>query len=429
MPGRQHEAVAVGPVGRASRRSACTRVNSTCASGASAIGVPGWPEFAFCTASIARPRITLMPRCSRSVTATSSSTASLAASRDTRLAALAPHRARSVARGARLSRSAARRGGRSSQEKTAMLAVKPWRKLRPPTGPISPAQNAAGGRDRAEQLGDDAGVVVGHAEEVLAAPVAREHQRGRRPCSPAEQRAEVLVGRGGVAHVELHRLPDLDPIADRDARRSPGRRRARCARGSRRGRSRRGARRRRRRGAGPAGAAPDPRRRRRVGELAQPVERGRPASSSTKFRSAPVTTNGLPIGRQPCDTTVCSLDARRGTRRRRRRSTTGRRGRAGCRPGRAAADAIPPIDRQVRAVLVRAGAGSRRPGTRTGRRAGAASERRPRSSSSPRASRRRRRRRASARPARRDGREPRVGEPRREQRERPARPRPPGRRR
>src|SRR5689334_16096822 len=42
------------------------RVHSTCAAGASAIGVPGCPEFAFCTASIANPRMTLTPRCSSS---------------------------------------------------------------------------------------------------------------------------------------------------------------------------------------------------------------------------------------------------------------------------------------------------------------------------------------------------------------------------
>ena len=34
-----------------------TRVYSMYASGASAIGVPGWPEFAFCTASIESVRI------------------------------------------------------------------------------------------------------------------------------------------------------------------------------------------------------------------------------------------------------------------------------------------------------------------------------------------------------------------------------------
>jgi hypothetical protein len=43
------------------------RVNNTCASGANAIGVPGCPEFARCTASIDRPRMTLIARCSSSL--------------------------------------------------------------------------------------------------------------------------------------------------------------------------------------------------------------------------------------------------------------------------------------------------------------------------------------------------------------------------
>src|SRR5689334_17594560 len=47
-----------------------TRVNSTCASGASAIGVPGCPFSARCTASIDSPRTTLIARCSRSVSVT-----------------------------------------------------------------------------------------------------------------------------------------------------------------------------------------------------------------------------------------------------------------------------------------------------------------------------------------------------------------------
>src|SRR5215217_4591032 len=41
------------------------RVKSTCASGASAIGVPGWPELAFWTASIDSVRIVLMHSSSR----------------------------------------------------------------------------------------------------------------------------------------------------------------------------------------------------------------------------------------------------------------------------------------------------------------------------------------------------------------------------
>src|SRR5580704_2630135 len=41
-----------------------TRVHNTWASGARAMAVPGWPEFAFRGASMARPLMTLMPSCS-----------------------------------------------------------------------------------------------------------------------------------------------------------------------------------------------------------------------------------------------------------------------------------------------------------------------------------------------------------------------------
>ena len=64
----------------------------------------------------------------------------------------------------------------TSQRNRARLAVKPCRKLRPPTGPISPAQNAPASGDRPEQLVDQAGVVVGHAEEARPAPVAGEQR-------------------------------------------------------------------------------------------------------------------------------------------------------------------------------------------------------------------------------------------------------------
>ena len=42
-----------------------TRVNSTWANGARAMAVPGWPELAARGASMASPRMTLMPSCSR----------------------------------------------------------------------------------------------------------------------------------------------------------------------------------------------------------------------------------------------------------------------------------------------------------------------------------------------------------------------------
>ena len=56
MAGRQDEPVAVGP-GGVRRVVAHDPRDSTYASGASAIAVPGWPALAFCTASIASARI------------------------------------------------------------------------------------------------------------------------------------------------------------------------------------------------------------------------------------------------------------------------------------------------------------------------------------------------------------------------------------
>src|SRR5438552_288643 len=66
-----------------------------------------------------------------------------------------------------------------------------------------------------ERLGEDAGVVVGLVEEVPAPPVAREQQGGVRLPSGEEQ-AEVLVGGGAVAHLELDGGADLDQRVDGD---------------------------------------------------------------------------------------------------------------------------------------------------------------------------------------------------------------------
>src|SRR5579862_8103302 len=43
------------------------RSKSVCTTGAMAMGVPGWPEFAFCTASIDSVRMVLMQSWSRSL--------------------------------------------------------------------------------------------------------------------------------------------------------------------------------------------------------------------------------------------------------------------------------------------------------------------------------------------------------------------------
>ena len=100
-----------------------------------------------------------------------------------------------------------------------MLAVKPWTKFWPPTGPISPMAKkpATGIGPRISWIRLD--VVVGLVEQAGAAAVASEEQgtaAGRagwaglsRACEQAL--AEVLVGGLGVADVELDGLADAGP--------------------------------------------------------------------------------------------------------------------------------------------------------------------------------------------------------------------------
>ena len=70
VAGREHEAVAVGPL-RLLGIEAENLVKRTVAMSAMPIGMPGWPEFAFSTASMERKRIALAIRscCSREVMA------------------------------------------------------------------------------------------------------------------------------------------------------------------------------------------------------------------------------------------------------------------------------------------------------------------------------------------------------------------------
>ena len=80
----------------------------------------------------------------------------------------------------------------------------------------------AGDGDRAEDLVDQAHVVVGLVEEPGAAAVASEEQgtrrAGRWPDCRAQRAgfAQVLVGGLGVADVELDGLADADQVGDRD---------------------------------------------------------------------------------------------------------------------------------------------------------------------------------------------------------------------
>src|SRR6478672_10312068 len=111
------------------------RVNSTCARGASAMGVPGWPELARCTASIDSPRITSIPRCSSSRTSMS-------------VVAIAPLRLLRIGSAPAYGSEQREAGGESVQEGL-------------PTDRTDLARaERTGDRQRTEELVDDGGVVV-----------------------------------------------------------------------------------------------------------------------------------------------------------------------------------------------------------------------------------------------------------------------------
>ena len=64
MAARKHEAVAIGPARLRRRRSGGTRSTTHTRPAPDAIGVPGCPLLAACTASIAKVRIVLTANCS-----------------------------------------------------------------------------------------------------------------------------------------------------------------------------------------------------------------------------------------------------------------------------------------------------------------------------------------------------------------------------
>src|SRR5687767_7400377 len=152
------------------------------------MAVPGWPELAFWTASMARPRITLMALVSSSF-------------------AMAPaYRCPS----ARLHSPAGVSGGEKGEAGREAVAEVAGSDRPQFTGTEAPREG-----EGAEELVDDTGVVVGLAEQPLAAAVAGEEQR-RVGLGGGEEVAQVLVGRAGVADLELHRPPDFDVVADGD---------------------------------------------------------------------------------------------------------------------------------------------------------------------------------------------------------------------
>ena len=71
-----------------------------------------------------------------------------------------------------------------------------------------------GQRRRAKQISDHGGVVVGRVEELAAASVAGEYE-GTAGGTSGQYGVEVLVGAGGVAHLELHGRTHRHGVAHR----------------------------------------------------------------------------------------------------------------------------------------------------------------------------------------------------------------------
>ena len=97
--------------------------------------------------------------------------------------------------------------------------MKPCRKLRPPTGPISPAQNAPASGIGPRSSSTRPASWSGTPKRCRPRPL-HVNSRAASASTPGEQLPEVLVGRVGVADVELHGLADADLLADRERARA-----------------------------------------------------------------------------------------------------------------------------------------------------------------------------------------------------------------
>src|SRR3954451_18750460 len=170
-----------------------TRVHSTCARGASAMPVPGCPEFAACGPSIQMPRMMLIARCSRSVsTPLAVILVTLPTPVDSQQGVGGP----SVLE--------QEDGSREAVQEAALADGTD----------LAGAEHAGSGT--AFDVGvDDLCVVIRSTEEVGAAAVAGEHERAL-SLAPGHQLAQIVIGGRGVAHLELHRRADIDLVADRD---------------------------------------------------------------------------------------------------------------------------------------------------------------------------------------------------------------------
>src|SRR5690606_4609646 len=173
------------------------RVHSTWARGASAIAVPGCPLRAAWGASMARPRITLMARCSRAGSGVMHPPPYLPSP---------PPPSTPPARSPAADEDEA--GGPPVQ-----VAARAHR-------PDLAGAERAGHRVGADGVAHEPGVVVPLAEEGPPPAVAGEHERPARGAGrhgAGQRLPQVLVRRGGVPHVELDGRADRHGLAQGDA--------------------------------------------------------------------------------------------------------------------------------------------------------------------------------------------------------------------
>ncbi len=100
------------------------------------------------------------------------------------------------------------------------LAVKPWRKFWPPTGPNSPWAKKPASGIVPTSAENRPRVMIGPAKEARAPAIATEKERGGRGrfvhlFINLQKCVQILIGGGRVAHMKLDRLPDAHAVGDR----------------------------------------------------------------------------------------------------------------------------------------------------------------------------------------------------------------------
>ena len=226
--------------------------------------------------------------------------------------------------------SSARRARSSLAGKTAIVAVNPCRKLRPPTGPISPAQKKPpAGAPSASSIASASWSATSNMCEprplqVNSSAPAAPGGPERRGLTP-ERVAQVLVGGGARRARASAPSGRPGPARRRDRLRVAGRRRRSAGRGSRRARTTAGSRRSRGRASGRCAASACSRGSRPAIASRRRSIAGLEASSAITLPSAAVIVISGPIGRRALRDARAGPRRRRASRRPRRRRARRRR--------------------------------------------------------------------------------------------------------